>query len=111
MTFETACIHGSTGTPFSEPTGAVSVPIYQSATFAHPELGKSTGFDYSRAGNPTRLVLEKRIACLEGAGDSGGALAYTSGMAAFTAMLGLFKTGDHILAIDDLYGGSIRMFG
>jgi cystathionine gamma-synthase len=105
MDFKTLCIHG-TDRPH-DATGAVSVPIYQSATFAHPGVGQSTGFDYSRVQNPTREHLEKTIADLEHGYD---ALAFSSGMAAIAALLELFAPGDHILASDDLYGGSLRYF-
>lgn len=92
--------------PFDS-TGAVSVPIYQSATFAHPELGTSTGFDYSRLKNPTREQLERVVASLEKGID---AVAFSSGMAAITALMEIFKPGDHIITDADLYGGSIRLF-
>lgn len=88
-------------------TGAVSVPIYQTATFRHPGLGQSTGFDYSRSGNPTRLSLEDGIARLDG-GCRG--FAYSSGMAAITSLLLLFKSGDHLIVTEDLYGGTCRLF-
>ena len=88
-------------------TGAVSVPIYQTATFRHPGLGQSTGYDYSRSGNPTRQALEDGIAKLDG-GARG--FAYSSGMAAITCLLMLFKSGDHIVVTEDLYGGSCRLF-
>ena len=88
-------------------TGAISFPIYQSATFAHPELGTSTGFDYSRLKNPTREQLEKVVASLEKGID---AVAFSSGMAAITALMEIFKPGDHIITDADLYGGSIRLF-
>lgn len=87
--------------------GAVSFPIYQTATFAHPRVGESTGYDYSRLQNPTREHLEKTVAALENGVD---ALAFTSGMAAITTLMELFKPGDHIVAESDLYGGSIRLF-
>ncbi|MGM9922928.1 MAG: trans-sulfuration enzyme family protein [Bacillus sp. (in: firmicutes)] len=87
-------------------TGAISTPIYQNATFEHPELGKSTGFDYSRTANPTRQSLEEAIALLE-EGDAG--FAFSSGMAAITTVLFLFKPGDHIVISDDLYGGTYRL--
>jgi len=102
---ETACIHGARDKSHS--TGAVAVPIYQSATFAHPGLGKSTGYDYSRTQNPTREHVEKLLAMLEG---GAGASAYASGMAALATLMELFKSGDEIIATDDLYGGSIRLF-
>ena len=88
-------------------TGAVSVPIYQSGTFRHPGLGQSTGFDYSRSGNPTRMTLEQGIARLDGAAAG---FAYASGMAAITSLLLLFKSGDHLIVTEDLYGGTCRLF-
>ena len=88
-------------------TGAVSVPIYQTATFRHPGLGQSTGYDYSRSGNPTRQALEDGIARLEG-GIRG--FAYASGMAAIANLLLLFRSGDHIVVTEDLYGGTCRLF-
>jgi len=88
-------------------TGAVTVPIYQTATFRHPGLGQSTGYDYSRSGNPTRQALEEGIALLDG-GCRG--FAYSSGMAAITSLLFLFKQGDHLIVTEDLYGGSYRLF-
>lgn len=88
-------------------TGAVSVPIYQTATFRHPGLGQSTGFDYTRSGNPTRLALENGIARLD-AGARG--FAYASGMAAIANLLLLFRSGDHIVVTEDLYGGTCRLF-
>ncbi|MDR3319160.1 MAG: PLP-dependent aspartate aminotransferase family protein [Clostridiales bacterium] len=107
MEKETVCVHGAGEPSFDERTGAVSVPIYQSATFRHPELGKSTGFDYSRMQNPTRLALEQTMAALENGTE---ALAYTSGMAAIANLMEIFVPGDHILASEDLYGGGIRLF-
>ena len=88
-------------------TGAVSVPIYQTATFRHPGLGQSTGFDYTRSGNPTRQALEEGIARLDG-GLRG--FAYSTGMAAITCLLMLFKSGDHLIVTEDLYGGTCRLF-
>lgn len=87
-------------------TGFISMPIYQTATFRHPALRQSTGFDYSRTGNPTRKVLEDGLAVLEG-GCRG--LAFASGMAAITAVLYLFRPGDHLLICEDLYGGTYRL--
>jgi len=89
-----------------ERTGAISTPIYQTATFRHPALGQSTGFDYSRSQNPTRKVLEEGIAQLEG-GILG--LAFATGMAAITAVLMTYKTGDHLIVIEDCYGGTYRV--
>ena len=105
--FATKCIYGNKERPVADVTGAISFPIYQSATFEHPEVGKSTGFDYSRLQNPTRAQVEKVVASLEGGID---ALAFSTGMAAITALMELFKPGDHIIADADLYGGSIRLF-
>ncbi len=87
--------------------GAVSFPIFQTATFAHPGVGQSTGFDYSRLQNPTREHLEKVVAALENGVD---ALAFSSGMAAISALFELFHPGDHLIADSDLYGGTIRLF-
>ena len=87
-------------------TGAISTPIYLTSTFEHPEFGRSTGFDYSRTANPTRKVLEEAIAALE-EGHSG--FAFSSGMAAITSVLFLFKPGDHLVISDDLYGGTYRL--
>lgn len=88
-------------------TGAVTIPIYQTATFRHPGLGQSTGFDYSRSGNPTRLALENGIARLDN-GSRG--FAYSSGMAAIANLLLLFRSGDHLIVTEDLYGGTCRLF-
>lgn len=87
-------------------TGAVSFPIYQMATFEHPELSRSTGFDYTRSGNPTRQVLEEAVAHLEGGIK---ALACGSGMSAITILLMQFKPGDHLIFTNDLYGGTYRL--
>jgi cystathionine beta-lyase/cystathionine gamma-synthase len=102
---KTLCVHGKN--PVPDPTGAVSFPIYQSATFAHPGVGESTGYDYSRVQNPTREQLENTVAALEQGRD---ALAFSSGMSAIACLMELFKPGDHIVASDDLYGGSVRYF-
>ncbi|MHC1697601.1 MAG: PLP-dependent aspartate aminotransferase family protein [Geobacteraceae bacterium] len=88
-------------------TGAVTVPIYQTATFKHPGLGQSTGYDYTRTGNPTRQALEEGIARLDG-GARG--FAYSSGMAAIANLLLLFRKGDHLIVTEDLYGGTYRLF-
>ncbi len=105
MRFETKLVQ--TGVKWDGRTGAISMPIYQNATFRHPGLGESTGFDYSRSGNPTRQVLEEAIASAEG-GARG--FAFASGMAAITAVLYLFQPGDHLIVSDDLYGGTYRLF-
>ena len=90
-----------------EETGSISFPIYQSATFAHPAFGQSTGYCYSRCGNPTRLELENTIAALEGGKK---AMAFSSGMAAISCLIKLMKSGDHAVVSDDLYGGTYRLF-
>lgn len=105
--FATKCIYGNGRNYDKDKTGAISFPIYQTATYAHPEVGKSTGFDYSRLQNPTRQQAEKIVASLEGGID---ALAFSTGMAAITAMMELFQPGDHLITDADLYGGSIRLF-
>ena len=87
--------------------GAVSYPIYQTATFAHKGLGESTGFDYTRMQNPTRQQLEAVVALLENGKD---AIAFSSGMAAVAAVMELFSPGDHFIIDSDLYGGSVRLF-
>jgi cystathionine beta-lyase/cystathionine gamma-synthase len=95
------------GLEWDSRTGAVTVPIYQTATFRHPGLGQSTGYDYSRSGNPTRQALEDGIARLDGAARG---FAYSSGMAAIANLLLLFKSGDHLIVTEDLYGGTCRLF-
>lgn len=87
-------------------TGAVSFPIYQSATFRHHGLHQSTGYDYSRTQNPTREELEKTIARLE---QGAQGFAFSTGMAAVSAVIGLLAPGDQILVSDDLYGGTYRI--
>jgi cystathionine gamma-synthase len=112
MNSETACVHGAQ--LFEPVTGAVTVPIYQTAPFRHAELGKSTGFDYSRSENPTRRALEQTIALLEH-GEYG--LAFATGMGAISSIIKLFppegeeggkKT--HFIVSEDLYGGTYRLF-
>lgn len=88
-------------------TGAMNAPVYLSSTFAHPSLEGSTGYYYSRVGNPTRLELEDTVAMLEGGVK---AWAMSSGMTAISTLLKLFKPGDRIVASDDLYGGTYRLF-
>lgn len=105
MKITTQAVH--TGLQWDTRTGAVTVPIYQTATFKHPGLGQSTGYDYSRTGNPTRQALEEGIARLDG-GVRG--FAYSSGMAAIANLLLLFRKGDHLIVTEDLYGGTYRLF-
>jgi len=93
--------------PVDAQTGAVSVPIYQTSTFVQEAPGVNKGYDYARTGNPTRTVLEQLIAKLE-KGTTG--IAFSSGLAAIDAIVKLLKTGDEILAVDDIYGGAYRLF-
>lgn len=102
--FNTQLIHG--GIDGDAATGAVSVPIYQTSTYRQKGLGESSGYEYSRTGNPTRASLEKLIAELEG-GSAG--FAFGSGMAAITAVLSLFHSGDKVLISSNVYGGTFRV--
>lgn len=104
---ETKCLHLEEDEGCGGNYGAISYPIYQTATYAHPSVGKSTGYDYSRLQNPTREHLEKIVATLENGID---ALALSTGMAAITMLMELFAPGDHLIVDADLYGGSIRLF-
>lgn len=105
MRFETIAIHA--GERPDKAYGAVSVPIYQTSTFAFEDTGKTKGYDYSRSGNPTRKALEDTIAKLEG-GKAG--FAFATGMAAEATVIHLLKTGDHVICGDDVYGGTYRLF-
>lgn len=105
LQFETISVRGASGG--DSVTGAISYPIYQSTTFKHPELNKSTGYDYSRTNNPTREEVERTICLLE---EGTEALAFSTGVAAITACFHLFKPGDHIIVSEDLYGGTFRLF-
>ena len=108
MNFETKCVHAQKDISAAcDKTGAISFPIYQSSTFAHPGPGQSTGYDYTRMQNPTREQLENVVAGLEN-GDE--CIAFSSGMAAISAVMELFKPGDHVIIDEDLYGGTIRLF-
>ena len=93
--------------PVDALTGSVSVPIYQTSTFVQEAPGVNQGYDYARTNNPTRSVLESVIAHLEN-GSTG--IAFGSGLAAIDAVVKLLKTGDEILAVDDIYGGAFRLF-
>lgn len=104
MHFETAAIHAI---PVDKLTGAVSTPIYQTSTFEQESPGVHKGFDYSRTNNPTRKVLEDLIASLEG-GTHG--FAFASGLAAIDSVIKLLSSGDEVLAVDDIYGGTFRIF-
>jgi cystathionine beta-lyase/cystathionine gamma-synthase len=105
MSFETDAIHA--GNRPDKAYGAISVPIYQSSTFAFEDVGKTRGYDYSRQANPTRHVLEQTVAKLEG-GKAGFACA--SGLAAESTIIHLLSAGDHVLAVEDIYGGTFRLF-
>lgn len=102
---ETRSVHGFKG--YDPATGSVSFPIYQSATFRHPGLHQTTGYDYSRLQNPTREEVENTVASLEG-GRFG--FAYASGLAGISNLLRLFSPGDHLIVSHDLYGGTYRLF-
>ena len=104
---ETRCVHGGTHR-FPDGRDSLSMPIYQTAAFAHPDLGHSPDrFYYTRLTNPTRTHLEETVSSLEDAADT---IAFTSGMAAITAVFELFAPGDRILCSADLYGGTVLLF-
>ncbi len=105
MGFSTIAIHA--GNEPDPTTGAVSVPIYQTSTYAQDGLGKHKGFEYARTQNPTRFAVERNIAALEGAKFG---LAFASGMAAIDAVLRLVKAGEHVVVSDNTYGGTYRLF-
>ncbi len=105
MGFSTTAIHA--GNEPDVATGAVSVPIYQTSTYAQESLGKHKGFEYARTQNPTRSALERNIAALENAQFG---FAFASGMAAIDAVLKLVKAGDHAILGDNTYGGTYRLF-
>lgn len=105
MGFATTAIHS--GQEPDQTTGAVTVPIYQTSTYAQDGLGKHKGYEYARTQNPTRSALEKNLAALEG-GRFG--FAFASGMAAIDATLRLVKAGDHVVVSDNTYGGTFRLF-
>lgn len=104
MKFESLLIHG--GIDGDEHTGAVNVPIYQTSTYKQPQFGVNKGYEYSRTGNPTREALEKLVADLE---EGYAGFAFASGMAATTAVLSLFKSGDKIAISNNVYGGTFRV--
>ncbi len=105
MGFATDAIHA--GQEPDSATGAVTVPIYQTSTYAQEGLGKNKGFEYARTSNPTRLALERNLAALEGAHFG---YAFASGMAAIDATLRLVKGGEHVIVSDNTYGGTFRLF-
>ena len=88
-------------------TGAIVPPIYQTATYVLPEVGRDLGFDYTRSANPTREILENNLAAIEG-GKFG--TCFSSGMSAVDSVLKLLKNGDHVVCSDDVYGGVSRHF-
>ena len=106
MNFETLAVHA--GQDSDPQTGAVMTPIYQTSTYAQEGVGRPRqGYEYSRTRNPTRLALEKALAALEGAPY---ALAFASGMAAIDIVLRLLQSGDRVIAGNDVYGGTFRLF-
>ncbi|MBS1769324.1 MAG: cystathionine gamma-synthase [Acidobacteria bacterium] len=105
MGFSTIAIHAGNEPDIA--TGAVSVPIYQTSTFAQESLGVNKGYEYARTKNPTRTALERNIAALEGAKHG---FAFASGMAAIDTTLRLLKSGDHVILGDNTYGGTFRLF-
>jgi len=105
MKFNTKAIHA--GQAPEKTSGAVMPPVFQTSTFAQEAPGKHQGYDYARGGNPTRTALEKLIAGLEEADECA---CFSSGVGAMDAILKMFRPGDHVIAINDLYGGSYRLF-
>lgn len=104
--FDTQCVHGTPDRAYEDGIRSLSFPIYQSAAFAHTEIGHGQ-FNYTRQDNPTRLRLEETVAALEGGAD---AIAFTSGMAAIAAAVELLRPGDQLICSEDLYGGTTRLF-
>lgn len=109
MKFSTKAIHAGSEPNFKAgASGDVVVPIHLATTFARKKVSRPTGgYEYSRSGNPTRNALEKNLAALEGGRE---AFAFASGLAAITNVLMLFKSGDQVVSIDDVYGGTSRLF-
>ncbi|TMQ58607.1 MAG: PLP-dependent transferase [Candidatus Eisenbacteria bacterium] len=105
MGFSTDAVHA--GQEPDPATGSVTIPIYQTSTYVQEELGKHKGFEYARTQNPTRFALEKNVATLE-RGARG--FAFASGMAAITAVAYLLRSGDHVVASNNMYGGTYRLF-
>lgn len=105
MGFSTDCIHAG---QVPEPeTGAVTTPIFQTSTYVQPELGRHKGYEYARTQNPTRSALEANLAALEGAKHGH---CFASGMSAIDTVFRLLRSGDHVIAGEDMYGGSYRLF-
>src|SRR2546423_14565423 len=105
MGFATTAIHA--GQEPDSATGAVTVPIYQTSTYAQEGLGKHKGFEYARTSNPTRLALERNLAALEGAQFG---YAFASGMAAIDATMRVGQAGDHVIVSDNTYAGTNPLF-
>ena len=105
MDFETRAIHE--GQEPDPATGSITTPIYQTSTYVQEEVGKNKGYDYSRVSNPTRTALERCLASLEGA-DHG--VAFSSGLGAVTTLMHLVSPGEHVVSVNDVYGGVYRMF-
>jgi cystathionine gamma-lyase/cystathionine beta-lyase/cystathionine gamma-lyase/homocysteine desulfhydrase len=103
--FSTVCIHA--GQEPDPSTGAIITPIFQTSTYVQDELGVHKGYEYARTQNPTRGALEANLAAIEG---GNGAAAFASGMAAISAILARFATGDHVVVTDNVYGGTFRLF-
>jgi len=101
----TKCVHA--GHEPDEATGSINIPIYATSTYAYRRFGEHRGWEYSRTGNPTRSALERAVAELEGGSDG---IAFASGLAAVDAITDLLDPGDHLLAGDNLYGGTYRLF-
>jgi cystathionine beta-lyase/cystathionine gamma-synthase len=105
LRFDTLAIHG--GVKPEPVTGAIMTPIFATSTYAQPELGVNTGYEYARVSNPTRTALEESLAALEGAAHG---LCFASGMAAVSTMMGFFSQGDHLVVSENTYGGVYRVF-
>ena len=105
MKLATRCIHA--GQSPDPATGATIVPIYQTSTYTQEAIGRHKGYEYSRTGNPTRTALETALAAVE---NGAHGLAFASGSAATAAVLHLLRPGQRVVAADDLYGGTIRLF-
>src|SRR5690625_6004181 len=105
MKFNTKAIHA--GQAPEKTSGAVMAPVFQTSRFAPEATGKQRGYDYARGGSPPRTALEKLIAGLEGADECA---CFSSGVGALDAIRKMFRPGDHVIAINDLYGGSYRLF-
>jgi cystathionine gamma-lyase/cystathionine beta-lyase/cystathionine gamma-lyase/homocysteine desulfhydrase len=105
MGISTDCIHA--GQEPEQETGAVTYPIFQTSTYVQPQLGRHKGFEYARTKNPTRSVLEASLAVLE---RGTAAHCFASGMAAITTLMATLRSGDHVVAAENMYGGTFRLF-